>query len=124
MIVAPSILEQHQSLGVPAEETARCIGIVTRCPLELRLKKAKGAVNWKAVLSYRDKKKEFVDTSLVENYIEEGQNELAGKGVGICDELITLEVMSPDVCNLTLIDLPGIARVPVQGQPENIEKQI
>ncbi len=52
------------------------------------------------------------------------QNELAGKGVGICDELITLEVMSPDVCDLTLIDLPGIARVPVQGQPEDIEKQV
>ncbi|KAL0152845.1 hypothetical protein M9458_051850, partial [Cirrhinus mrigala] len=52
------------------------------------------------------------------------QNELAGKGVGICDELITLEVMSPDVCDLTLIDLPGIARVPVKGQPEDIGKQI
>ncbi|XP_016328976.1 interferon-induced GTP-binding protein Mx3-like, partial [Sinocyclocheilus anshuiensis] len=52
------------------------------------------------------------------------QNELAGRGVGICDELITLEVMSPDVCDLTLIDLPGITRVPVTGQPEDIEKQI
>uniref|UniRef100_A0A673J8T0 Interferon-induced GTP-binding protein Mx3-like n=1 Tax=Sinocyclocheilus rhinocerous TaxID=307959 RepID=A0A673J8T0_9TELE len=52
------------------------------------------------------------------------QNELAGRGVGICDELITLEVMSPDVCDLTLIDLPGIARVPVNGQPDDIEKQI
>uniref|UniRef100_A0A671SVK2 Interferon-induced GTP-binding protein Mx3-like n=1 Tax=Sinocyclocheilus anshuiensis TaxID=1608454 RepID=A0A671SVK2_9TELE len=37
---------------------------------------------------------------------------------------ITLEVMSPDVCDLTLIDLPGITRVPVTGQPEDIEKQI
>ncbi|KAF4095430.1 hypothetical protein G5714_024508 [Onychostoma macrolepis] len=114
-----SVLEALSGVALP-----RGSGIVTRCPLELRLKKAKGAVNWKAVLSYRDKKKEFVDTSLVENYIEEAQNELAGKGVGICDELITLEVMSPDVCDLTLIDLPGIARVPVKGQPENIEKQI
>ncbi|RXN12355.1 interferon-induced GTP-binding Mx-like protein [Labeo rohita] len=32
--------------------------------------------------------------------------------------------MSPDVCDLTLIDLPGIARVPVEGQPEDIGKQI
>ncbi|KAI2644912.1 Interferon-induced GTP-binding protein Mx3 [Labeo rohita] len=94
------------------------------CPLELRLKKVTGGVNWKAVLSYRDKKKEFNDSSLVENYIEEAQNELAGKGVGICDELIILEIMSPDVCDLTLIDLPGIARVPVKGQPEDIEQQI
>ncbi|XP_050959762.1 interferon-induced GTP-binding protein Mx-like [Labeo rohita] len=52
------------------------------------------------------------------------QNDLAGKGVGISDELITLEIMSPDACDLTLIDLPGIARVPVEGQPEDIGKQI
>uniref|UniRef100_A0A672NR04 Myxovirus (influenza virus) resistance D n=1 Tax=Sinocyclocheilus grahami TaxID=75366 RepID=A0A672NR04_SINGR len=57
-------------------------------------------------------------------YVILTQNELAGKGVGISDELITLEIMSPDVCDLTLIDLPGIARVPVNGQPEDIGKQI
>jgi len=32
--------------------------------------------------------------------------------------------MSPDVCDLTLIDLPGIARVPVKGQPEDIGYQV
>uniref|UniRef100_A0A8C2BPJ8 Myxovirus (influenza virus) resistance G n=1 Tax=Cyprinus carpio TaxID=7962 RepID=A0A8C2BPJ8_CYPCA len=42
----------------------------------------------------------------------------------IRDDLITLEVMSPDVCDLTLIDLPGIARVPVNGQPQDIGNQI
>ncbi len=52
------------------------------------------------------------------------QNEVAGKGVGISDELITLQVMSPDVCDLTLIDLPGIARVPLKGQPEDIGEQV
>ena len=52
------------------------------------------------------------------------QNELAGDGVGICDDLITLEIMSPDVCDLTLIDLPGIARVPVKGQPDDIGDQV
>ncbi|RXN19638.1 interferon-induced GTP-binding Mx3-like protein [Labeo rohita] len=114
-----SVLEALSGVALP-----RGSGIVTRCPLELRLKKVTGGVNWKAVLSYRDKKKEFNDSSLVENYIEEAQNELAGKGVGICDELIILEIMSPDVCDLTLIDLPGIARVPVKGQPEDIEQQI
>uniref|UniRef100_A0A673J1A6 Interferon-induced GTP-binding protein Mx3-like n=1 Tax=Sinocyclocheilus rhinocerous TaxID=307959 RepID=A0A673J1A6_9TELE len=114
-----SVLEALSGIALP-----RGSGIVTRCPLELRLKKVTGGVNWKAVLFYRDKKTEFVDSSLVENYIEQAQNELAGRGVGICDELITLEVMSPDVCDLTLIDLPGIARVPVNGQPDDIEKQI
>uniref|UniRef100_A0A9J8C1W7 Myxovirus (influenza virus) resistance G n=1 Tax=Cyprinus carpio carpio TaxID=630221 RepID=A0A9J8C1W7_CYPCA len=114
-----SVLEALSGIALP-----RGTGIVTRCPLELKLKKVTSGVNWKAVLSYREKKTEFVNSSLVESYIEQAQNELAGKGVGICDELITLEVMSPDVCDLTLIDLPGIARVPVNGQPEDIEKQI
>ncbi|KAK9952345.1 hypothetical protein ABG768_018190 [Culter alburnus] len=114
-----SVLEAISGVALP-----RGSGIVTRCPLELRLKKVTGGVNWKAVLSYRDKRTEFVDSSLVGNHVEAAQNELAGKGVGICDDLITLEVMSPDVCDLTLIDLPGIARVPVKGQPEDIGKQI
>lgn len=52
------------------------------------------------------------------------QNVLAGDGVGICDELISLEITSPDVCDLTLIDLPGITRVPVKGQPEDIGDQV
>ncbi|TSK17827.1 Interferon-induced GTP-binding protein Mx1 [Bagarius yarrelli] len=52
------------------------------------------------------------------------ENVLAGDGVGICDELISLEITSPDVCDLTLIDLPGITRVPVKGQPEDIGDQI
>ncbi|XP_074526612.1 interferon-induced GTP-binding protein Mx-like isoform X2 [Halichoeres trimaculatus] len=52
------------------------------------------------------------------------KNKMAGVGVGISEELITLEIASPDVPDLTLIDLPGIARVAVKGQPENIGEQI
>ncbi|XP_039513855.1 interferon-induced GTP-binding protein Mx3-like [Pimephales promelas] len=120
------------ALGFPS----KLKGIVTRCPLELRLKKVNSGVKWKAVISYKKKitesedstydlkKFEFRDPSLVEKHVTEAQNELAGSGVGICDDLITLEVMSPDVCDLTLIDLPGIARVPVKGQPQDIGDRI
>ena len=52
------------------------------------------------------------------------QDKLAGVGVGICEDLISLEIVSPDVPDLTLIDLPGIARVAVKGQPENIGDQV
>ncbi|KAK2867237.1 hypothetical protein Q8A67_025354 [Cirrhinus molitorella] len=114
-----SVLEALSGVPLP-----RGTGIVTRCPLELRLKKVEDGVSLKAVLSYNDNRIEFVDSSLLENHVNEAQNELAGRGVGICDNLITLEVMSPDVCDLTLIDLPGIARVPVNGQPQDIGNQI
>ncbi|XP_051739311.1 interferon-induced GTP-binding protein Mx1-like [Ctenopharyngodon idella] len=112
-----SVLEALSGVALP-----RGSGIITRCPLELRLKKVTG-IKWKAVLSYRKKRIEFANSSMIERHVETAQNVLAGK-VGICDELITLEVMSPDVCDLTLIDLPGIARVPVKGQPEDIGNQI
>ena len=52
------------------------------------------------------------------------QDEMAGVGVGISEDLISLEIASPDVPDLTLIDLPGIARVAVKGQPENIGDQV
>lgn len=52
------------------------------------------------------------------------QDEMAGAGVGISDELISLQITSANVPDLTLIDLPGIARVAVKGQPENIGDQV
>uniref|UniRef100_A0A673BU32 Dynamin-1-like protein n=1 Tax=Sphaeramia orbicularis TaxID=375764 RepID=A0A673BU32_9TELE len=43
---------------------------------------------------------------------------------GISDEPIHLKVFSPHVVNLTLVDLPGITKVPVGDQPKDIEIQI
>ncbi len=51
------------------------------------------------------------------------QNELA-EGVCISEELISLQIISPDVPDLTLIDLPGIARVAVKGQPDDVGDQV
>lgn len=48
------------------------------------------------------------------------QDQMAGVGVGISHNLISLEIASPAVSDLTVIDLPGITRVAVKGQPENI----
>lgn len=52
------------------------------------------------------------------------QTALAGQGEGISQEMITLEIQSSDVPDLTLIDLPGIARVATGNQPKDIEKQV
>ncbi|XP_030634838.1 interferon-induced GTP-binding protein Mx2-like [Chanos chanos] len=114
-----SVLEALSGVALP-----RGSGIVTRCPLELKLRKVKGQIHWRAVIAYKDNVIEFCDPSLIEGKVKAAQNELAGKGVGICNELISLEIMSPEVCDLTLIDLPGIARVPVKGQPNDIGDQI
>lgn len=78
-------------------------------------------------LSYRIFKVSLISPAIISYvclFVPSAQNEMAGVGVGISDELISLEIASPEVPDLTLIDLPGIARVAVKGQPENIGDQV
>lgn len=49
---------------------------------------------------------------------------LTGGNNGISNDPISLKICSPHVLALTLVDLPGITKVPVGDQPENIEEQI
>ncbi|XP_050956148.1 LOW QUALITY PROTEIN: interferon-induced GTP-binding protein Mx3 [Labeo rohita] len=114
-----SVLEALSGVALP-----RGSGIVTRCPLELKLRKLSNGSTWTAIISYNNVCETFYDPAQVESHVRRAQNMLAGDGVGICDDLISLEITSPDVCDLTLIDLPGITRVPVKGQPEDIGDQI
>ncbi|XP_048835188.1 interferon-induced GTP-binding protein Mx3-like [Brienomyrus brachyistius] len=114
-----SVLEALSGVALP-----RGSGIVTRCPLELKMKKIKAADKWYGKIKYGLEEKEIEDPSEVELFIRKAQDQIAGVGVGISQELISLEISSPDVPDLTLIDLPGIARVAVKGQPENIGEQI
>ncbi|KAF1391315.1 hypothetical protein PFLUV_G00040850 [Perca fluviatilis] len=114
-----SVLEALSGVALP-----RGSGIVTRCPLELKMKRRREGEEWYGKISYQDCEKEIEDPADVEKKIRDAQDEMAGVGVGISDDLISLEIASPDVPDLTLIDLPGIARVAVKGQPENIGDQI
>lgn len=56
--------------------------------------------------------------------IDSETDRMAGANKGICPEPINLKIFSKSVVNLTLIDLPGITKVPVGDQPEDIESQI
>ncbi|KAI7872009.1 Dynamin central region-domain-containing protein [Spinellus fusiger] len=47
-----------------------------------------------------------------------------GKNLGISPQPINLRIYSPNVLTLTLVDLPGLTKVPVGDQPKDIEKQI
>jgi dynamin 1-like protein len=44
------------------------------------------------------------------------------KGVSI--DPIILKIYSPHVVTLTLVDLPGITKIPVGDQPDDIKQQI
>ncbi|XP_053544500.1 interferon-induced GTP-binding protein Mx1-like isoform X3 [Ictalurus punctatus] len=97
--------------------------IVTRCPLELKMKKSRQKDFWHGKIKYKDIERDITDPADVERSIRKAQNEIAG-ALGMSDELIRLEVTSTNAPDLTFIDLPGIVRVPVKGQPEDIEEQI
>ncbi|NP_001297130.1 interferon-induced GTP-binding protein Mx1 [Mustela putorius furo] len=103
-----SVLEALSGVALP-----RGSGIVTRCPLVLKVKKVTNQDEWRGKVSYQDFEKEISDPSEVEAEINKAQNAIAGEGQGISHELINLEVSSSHVPDLTLIDLPGITRVAV-----------
>lgn len=47
-----------------------------------------------------------------------------GRNAGISPAPINLRIYSPNVLTLTLVDLPGLTKVPVGDQPRDIERQI
>lgn len=114
-----SVLEALSGVALP-----RGSGIVTRCPLVLKLRRLNQGEEWKGKVTYDDIEVELSDPSQVEEAINKGQNFIAGVGLGISDKLISLDVSSPHVPDLTLIDLPGITRVAVGNQPADIGRQI
>jgi len=64
--------------------------------------------------------------SMIRENIEEFTRKYAGQDKGISFKEIVIKIVSQDVPNLTLIDLPGLVMVACtdQGQPENIKEQI
>ena len=95
-------------------------GIVTRRPLELRLYNTKLNESW-AKFEERPKT-QYTNFTKVKQTIEELTSEVCGEDKNIVDKPIVLSVHCKTCPDLTLIDLPGITRVPVGAQPENIEE--
>ena len=65
----------------------------------------------------------FTDFSDVKREIENETARVAGVNKGINRQPINLKIYSPHVLNLTLVDLPGLTKVPIGDQPTDIEKQ-
>lgn len=66
----------------------------------------------------------YSDFNEIREEIERETDRMAGSNKGICPEPINLKIYSTRVVNLTLIDLPGLTKVPVGDQPLDIEQQI
>ncbi|XP_056271481.1 dynamin 3a isoform X2 [Pseudoliparis swirei] len=95
-------------------------GIVTRRPLILQLLSA----NTEYGEFSHCKGKTFTDFDEIRREIEAETLRLTGSNKGISPIPISLRIHSPHVLNLTLVDLPGITKVPIGDQPPDIEYRV
>ncbi|AOA60600.1 Vacuolar protein sorting-associated protein 1 [Komagataella phaffii CBS 7435] len=68
--------------------------------------------------------KKFYNFEDIRQEIVKETDKMTGKNAGISAIPINLRIYSPHVLTLTLVDLPGLTKVPVGDQPKDIEKQI
>ncbi|KAH9842986.1 Dynamin central region-domain-containing protein [Rhodofomes roseus] len=118
----------------------RGTGIVTRRPLVLQLinRQPTGQTNGAANIKSEDPNanpdewgeflhlpgEKFYDFNKIRVEIVRDTEAKTGKNAGISPLPINLRIYSPNVLTLTLVDLPGLTKVPVGDQPRDIEKQI
>ena len=95
-------------------------GVVTRRPIELRLNKIKSGEPY--IYFEDDINNKITDFSIIKEKITELTNLTCGNNKNIIDEPLILNIYSQTCPDLTIIDLPGISRVPVGNQPKNIEE--
>lgn len=123
-----SVLESLSGVALP-----RGKGIVTRCPLILRLIHQENLPAPYAVISTTldQSQSSSENTRRIDNLSDVGRNVqqltnvlAEGKEKGISSKPIYLSVYGPQYPDLTMVDLPGITRVPIGEQPKNIEYQI
>ncbi|RKF78212.1 Dynamin-related protein DNM1 [Golovinomyces cichoracearum] len=107
-------------------------GIVTRRPLILQLinipidddydeSNISAQSEWAEFHHIPNRK--FTDFQDVKREIENETARIAGSNKGINRQPINLKIYSPHVLSLTLVDLPGLTKVPIGDQPTDIEKQ-
>ncbi|KAJ4965842.1 hypothetical protein NE237_017691 [Protea cynaroides] len=101
--------------------------ICTRRPLVLQLvqtkRKPDGTEEEYGEFLHLPKKK-FYDFSEIRREIQAETDREAGGNKGVSDKQIRLKIYSPNVLDITLVDLPGITKVPVGDQPSDIEARI
>ncbi|KAJ0048301.1 dynamin-related protein 5A [Pistacia vera] len=98
-------------------------GIVTRRPLVLQLHKSDEGSREYAEFLHLPRKR-FTDFAAVRKEIQDETDRETGRSKQISSVPIHLSIYSPNVVNLTLIDLPGLTKVAVEGQPDSIVQDI
>ncbi|CAK9134038.1 unnamed protein product [Ilex paraguariensis] len=112
-----SVLESLAGISLPRGQ-----GICTRVPLIMRLQHHSDPLS-ELHLEFLGRTVQ-TDETHISDAINQATDEIAGSGKGISHTPLTLVVKKNGVPDLTMVDLPGITRVPVHGQPDDIYEQI
>jgi GTPase SAR1 family protein len=101
----------------------RGTNIVTRRPTIIQLTYVAMADRPWAEFAHRPGEK-FYDFQRVKEEIDADTERVAGKNKNISPEPIILKVFSRAVVDLTLVDMPGMTKIPTGDQPHDIEAKI
>lgn len=107
---------------VGKEFLPRGTGIVTRRPLLLQLEQSSG--DEFAEFGHRPGHRLPLGEAVRNEISAETDRECGSDGKAVSDKPIVLRIYSPNVMNLTLVDLPGLTRVRMDNQPKDIVASI
>eukprot|EP01024_Parvocaulis_polyphysoides_P024264 TRINITY_DN2224_c0_g4_i1.p1 TRINITY_DN2224_c0_g4~~TRINITY_DN2224_c0_g4_i1.p1 ORF type:complete len:628 (-),score=135.21 TRINITY_DN2224_c0_g4_i1:568-2451(-) len=100
-------------------------GIVTKRPLLLRLVRTEDPNDKEYGVFQHDQNKKYFDfQDIMDEITFETNRHLQQIGQTVSKEPLNLTVYSPVVPNLTLVDLPGLTKVRVEGQSEKVIRDL
>jgi interferon-induced GTP-binding protein Mx1 len=116
-----SVLEALSGIPFP-----RGSGLVTRCPIRMVMKRARSGESWSAVVSTTANPTlvNARDVPDLNQIIDRKMSELCGGASNFSTESVVVELVSPDACDLTVVDLPGIIRTITAGQNITVVEQV
>lgn len=102
----------------------RGTGIVTWRPLEIRLVHTTDPNEPPYAVFDKIKNEKFTDFNVITKKVVELTDQDAGLRKGIIEDPIILTMYSNKMPDLSLVDLPGITKIPLRGSdhPDNIEE--
>ncbi|BES95498.1 dynamin 1-like protein [Nesidiocoris tenuis] len=106
----------------------RGVGVVTRRPLILQLVRKTGEDgdndDWDRGIFLHDNERVYTDFNDIRDEIVAETIRKAGPDKDINPDPIILKIFSNKVSTLTMVDLPGIVKVPVGDQPPDVEQLV
>lgn len=116
-----SVLEALSGIPFP-----RGTGLVTRCPIRLAMRKARNGEPWSATV-YTSVNPQRIKTSSISELtttMSKLMDDLCEDSGSFSTDSVIIELISPDACDLTVVDLPGIIRTVTAGQSVSMIEKV